>query len=69
MSRHRSQDEAPTDDLAILQPGDLVPVHLVGPAGDEGFFTGEVKAADNATGPPVVRWWSSRAQTSRTMES
>jgi hypothetical protein len=54
MSRHRSQNEAPTDDFAMLQPGDLVSVHLVGPAGDEGFFTGEVKAPDNATGPPVV---------------
>ena len=37
MSCHRSQDEAPTDDLAMLQPGDLVSVHLVGPAGDEGL--------------------------------
>ncbi len=54
VSRHRSQDEAPTDAPAMLRPGDLVSVHLVGPAGGEGFFTGEVKALGDATGSPVV---------------
>ncbi len=44
--KHRAKD--PT----TLQSGDLVSVHLVGPAGREGFFTGEVTTFDD--GPPVV---------------
>lgn len=40
------------DDRTTLQSGDLVSVHLVGAAGREGFFTGEVKTFGG--GPPVV---------------
>ncbi len=46
--RHRAEE--PT----TLRPGDLVSVHLIGPAGGEGFFTGEVKMLGNPPGPPVV---------------